>query len=81
MERAGLRNITVGCRGGGCGICKVKVVEGTYRTGKTAVSRVAEMERAAGYALACRLFPLDDLSIEYIGLRNDPPRLPDVEGV
>lgn len=64
MEEAGRRDIFVGCRGGGCGVCKVKVVSGNYGTGKMSRLKVSEDEESAGYALACRLYPLEDLVIE-----------------
>lgn len=63
MERSGAGDIGVGCRGGGCGICRVKVIEGEYRTGKMSAAKVPESDRQAGYALACRLFPSGDLVI------------------
>ena len=31
MEQNGMRCVPVGCRGGGCGFCKVKVLEGPLR--------------------------------------------------
>ena len=64
MERCGSSDIGVGCRGGGCGICRVKVVEGGYKTGKMSAAKVSESDREAGYALACRLYPAGDLLIE-----------------
>lgn len=64
MERRGLSDIGVGCRGGGCGLCRVRVVEGEYRTGKMSVAKVSVAEQAKGYVLACRLYPLNDLKIE-----------------
>lgn len=67
MERAGADDIAIGCRGGGCGICKVRVMSGAYRTGKMSKMKVSEEEGAAGYALACRLYPLEDISIELCG--------------
>ncbi|KHS43827.1 MULTISPECIES: 2Fe-2S iron-sulfur cluster-binding protein [Novosphingobium] len=64
MERSGLDEIGVGCRGGGCGFCRVRVVEGKYRTGKMSTAKVTAADQAQGYALACRLYPLNDLLIE-----------------
>ncbi len=64
MERIGADDIGIGCRGGGCGFCKVKVVSGDYRTGKMSIAKVSAAEQARGYALACRLYPLGDLLIE-----------------
>ena len=64
MERSGSSDIGVGCRGGGCGICRVRVVGGEYTTGKMSAAKISETERAAGFALACRVFPVSDLLIE-----------------
>lgn len=64
MERSGCDDIGVGCRGGGCGFCRVRVVEGHYRTGKMSAAKISPEERAAGYVLACRLYPSGDLTIE-----------------
>lgn len=63
MERCGSSDIGVGCRGGGCGICRVKVVDGDYKTGKMSTVKVSESDREAGYALACRLYPVGNLLI------------------
>ena len=64
MEHSGAGDIRVGCRGGGCGICRVRVLEGAHRVGKMSKAKVSEADREAGYALACRLFPLGPLKIE-----------------
>lgn len=64
MERCGFDDIGVGCRGGGCGFCRVRVVEGQYRTGKMSAEKISPEDRAAGYVLACRLYPSGDLMIE-----------------
>src|SRR3546814_16076821 len=34
MIAAGRRPIAVGCRSGGCGVCRMQVVKGTYTTGR-----------------------------------------------
>jgi ferredoxin len=67
MERLGRRDIPVGCRGGGCGACKVLVIEGRYHTGKMSRQQVSEAEAAQGYALACRLYPNTDLKLRPVG--------------
>jgi ferredoxin len=64
MERCDDRSIPVGCRGGGCGTCRVRVVSGAYRCGRMSVVHVDGAASAAGFALACRLFAEDDLVIE-----------------
>ena len=63
MEAQGMARIPVGCRGGGCGICKVRVISGKYKMGKMAVCHVSGEEQAEGYALACRLYPESDLTV------------------
>lgn len=67
MEQLGRRGIPVGCRGGGCGVCKVRVLAGQYRTGVMSRACVSNEEVAAGYALACKLFPLGELRLEVVG--------------
>tara|TARA_R110000787_G_scaffold235621_2_gene342334 strand:- start:23328 stop:23702 length:375 start_codon:yes stop_codon:yes gene_type:complete len=63
----GREGISVGCRGGGCGVCKVRVLEGEYRTKTMSAACVNAEERAAGYALACKLFPESNLLLEVVG--------------
>lgn len=64
MERQGRRCLPVGCRSGGCGLCKVRVLQGDYRCGPMSSRHVPAEARDAGEALACRLYPLSDLTIE-----------------
>lgn len=56
--------VNVGCRKGGCGACRVRVVSGTYTTIKMSRAHVTEAEEAEGFALACRIFPASDMEIE-----------------
>jgi ferredoxin len=67
MECLGRRGIPVGCRGGGCGVCKVRVTQGRYRTEKMSRAWVTREEEASGHALACRLFPQGDLKVRIVG--------------
>ncbi|PCI54634.1 MAG: ferredoxin [Alphaproteobacteria bacterium] len=66
MEMRGLTHIAVGCRGGGCGVCKVRVISGAYTISKMAVGKVTKEERKLGYALACCLYTRGDLKIRLI---------------
>lgn len=69
MERLGRRGIPSGCRGGGCGICRVQVVEGAhYRTLKMSRAQISEEDRAAGICLACKLIPEGPLTLTALGL-------------
>ena len=67
MERQQINGVPVGCRGGGCGVCKVRVITGDYRTGKMSRSKVSENEERTGCALACRLYPESSLMLEALG--------------
>jgi ferredoxin len=69
MERLGRKGIPVGCRGGGCGICRVQVLaQGRYRTLKMSRAQISEADAAAGICLACKLIPESDLAIRPLGL-------------
>lgn len=67
MEQLGRKGIPVGCRGGGCGVCKVRVLSGRFRTGRMSRACVSHDEQTQGYALACRLYPETDLELQVIG--------------
>ena len=64
MERSGTQAIKVGCRGGGCGMCKVRVVNGRYDSKRMSRAHVSEYDQQQGIVLACRIFPQTDLVIE-----------------
>ena len=73
MEKLGRKGIPVGCRGGGCGICRVRVIgdaklDRDYRTLKMSKAQVSDADREHGIALACKLLPLADLEVEPLGL-------------
>ena len=68
MERLGRKDIPVGCRGGGCGICRVQVLgDAKYRTLKMSRAQVTEKDEAEGICLACKLIPEDDLTVALLG--------------
>lgn len=64
MEQQGKRCVPVGCRGGGCGLCKVRILSGKYQCAKMSCRHVPPEAAMQGLALACQLFPQADLSIE-----------------
>lgn len=55
--------IKVGCRGGGCGMCRIQVLSGSYRTDKMSVRHISEHSSAKGIVLACRTYPQSNLEI------------------
>lgn len=67
MEALGRRGIPVGCRGGGCGVCKVHITEGQFLARKMSRACVSVEEEAAGVVLACKVFPRSDLVMSVIG--------------
>ena len=56
MEALGKKGIPVGCRQGGCGVCKVQVLEGQYTKRVMSRAHVSAEEEAGGCVLSC---PLD----------------------
>lgn len=67
MERLGKRGIPVGCRGGGCGVCKVHVEAGEFTKRVMSRDYISAEEEAAGIVLACRVKPLTDIRLAVIG--------------
>jgi len=56
--------VRVGCRQGGCGACRVRVLSGSFEAAKMSRAHVTVEEQADGYALACKISPTSDLVIE-----------------
>lgn|SRR5690606_1626462 len=75
MQRLSRKGIPVGCRGGGCGICRVQVLSGNYHCKKMSREHVNETELNTGIGLACRLYPESDLEVAVLGLKSGKKRL------
>lgn len=68
MLRLGRKGIPVGCVNGGCGVCKVRVVEGEVAPlGPVSRAHVSAEEEAQGYTLACRVAPVTAVKLEIAG--------------
>ena len=78
MVRLGKKGIPVGCRGGGCGICKVAIVAGEVHTRVMSRSYISAEEEQAGIALACRVWPRSDVTLKVIGLMKKNVCRPDL---
>jgi len=63
MEQLGRRGIPVGCRNGGCGVCKVHIVSGDYTTRVMSRAHISEEDEAGRIVLACRAFPRSDIRL------------------
>lgn len=62
-RRYGL-SFRIGCREGGCGICKVKLLSGKIRYQKTvSESVISQNEQEQGIFLLCRAVPMSDINI------------------
>lgn len=65
MLRLGRKGIPVGCVNGGCGVCKVRIVEGGVQPlGPVSRAHVSADEEAQGYTLACRVAPTAPVRLE-----------------
>ncbi|GAA4000285.1 hypothetical protein GCM10022279_25010 [Comamonas faecalis] len=67
MTALGKKGIPVGCRQGGCGVCKVQVLEGVYSKRVMSRAHVSADEEAAGCVLSCRIYPASDLRLQVVG--------------
>lgn len=67
MFRSRVGPLSYGCCGGGCGICKMKVVSGEYET-KKKMSRehITEAEENSGIVLLCCINPRSEICISKI---------------
>ena len=70
MQRANRHDISVGCQGGGCGACRIQVIDGTYEKRRMSRTHVSEAEEELGYALACRIKPTSALLIRVTDSRD-----------
>ncbi|WP_083276981.1 2Fe-2S iron-sulfur cluster-binding protein [Sphingobium phenoxybenzoativorans] len=64
MERGGIHAIPIGCRRGGCGACRVRIVEGEFRVGKMSSRYVSTDDLSDGIVLACCVRPSSNLVLE-----------------
>ena len=73
MLRLGRKGIPVGCVNGGCGVCKVNILEGqTQVLGPVSRAHVSEEEETQGYTLACRVGPANEVRLEVAGKMIKP---------
>ncbi len=67
MVNLGKKGIPVGCRGGGCGVCKVEITSGEYSKKKMSRAFVSELDESEHRVLACRCLPASDITLKVIG--------------
>lgn len=64
--------VAIGCRSGGCGVCRVQVLSGDYQRGEMSAEQISAECHSKGYVLACRIYPSSDLHLRPIGKRPAP---------
>ena len=62
LERSGLR-IHTSCRGGKCGVCRIKVISGNYFIPPQNDNR-RETDKVYNYVYSCSTYPLSDMKIK-----------------
>ena len=67
MEALGRKGIPVGCRGGGCGVCKIVITSGQYTKRVMSRDHVSVEEEAEGCVLACRVKPQSNITLQVVG--------------
>jgi 3-phenylpropionate/trans-cinnamate dioxygenase ferredoxin reductase subunit len=73
MMRLGRKGIPVGCVNGGCGVCKVRILDGqVHSLGPISRAHVTADEEACGYTLACRVAPTTPVHLEVAGKFEKP---------
>ncbi|HEY9095872.1 MAG TPA: 2Fe-2S iron-sulfur cluster-binding protein [Hydrogenophaga sp.] len=73
MLRLGRKGIPAGCVNGGCGVCKVRILEGQVTSlGPVSRAHVSTEEEAQGCTLACRVAPATAVRLEVAGKMRKP---------
>jgi len=73
MLRLGRRGIPAGCVNGGCGVCKVQILEGEVKAlGPVSRAHVSAEEEARGLTLACRVAPQTAVRLAVAGKLAKP---------
>lgn len=73
MLRLGRKGIPAGCVNGGCGVCKVRIVEGrVHALGPVSRAHLSADEECTGMTLACRVAPACAVTLEVAGRLSRP---------
>ena len=73
MLKLGRKGVPAGCVNGGCGVCKVRIIEGAVKPlGPVSRAHVSAEEEGCGITLACRVAPVTAVRIEAIGKFERP---------
>lgn len=73
MLKLGRKGIPAGCVNGGCGVCKVRIVDGTVTAlGPISRAHVSAEDERCGLTLACRVAPATAVRLEVAGRLQKP---------
>ncbi|MCL2716322.1 MAG: 2Fe-2S iron-sulfur cluster-binding protein [Alphaproteobacteria bacterium] len=68
MHRLGRRGIPVGCRSGGCSVCRIEIVEGEWQQCRPmSHAYVSDEDIEAGRVLACCVTPTRKMTLRVLG--------------
>lgn len=68
MSRLARTRFPQACRSGGCGICKIQLLEGSVRPlGPQSRTHISEKDEAERMFLACRCTPCSPVHIDVVG--------------
>jgi ferredoxin len=56
-------SVFFGCRGGGCGTCKMRVTSGRVEHGRCSAAVLTAEEKEAGWVLSCQARARSDLTV------------------
>src|SRR5215468_11011072 len=62
LLRSGAR-VVFGCRGGGCGTCKMRLTSGQVEYGRCSAAVLSEDDKREGSFLSCQARPFSDLTV------------------
>jgi ferredoxin len=57
-------SVAFGCRGGGCGTCKMRLISGHVEHGRCSAAVLPEEDKQSGWFLSCQARALGDLTID-----------------
>jgi len=57
-------SVMYGCRGGGCGTCRMRLTSGCVDHGRCSTAVLSDEDKATGWFLSCQARPLADLTVE-----------------
>jgi CDP-4-dehydro-6-deoxyglucose reductase len=57
-------SVVFGCRGGGCGTCKMRLISGRVEHGRCSSAVLPQDEKERGWFLSCQARALTDLTVE-----------------